>query len=185
VRGIAILTLVLPLLAGCSSVSVNYDYSKEADFSAFQTFHWLPQRAASQPKGAKGSVDPLVAQRIRDAVVAELTAKGLKQSSKPDLHAVYHIVLQDRVQLYNWGGGWGGYRGYGWGWGAGGGGTDVVHYTEGTLVIDLVDTKTEQLVWRGSAKGTINENPSPEELDKSVREVVAKILANYPPPSAR
>lgn len=176
-RHIATLTLVLPLLfAGCSSVSINYDYNRDADFSAYKTFDWLPGNT-------KGTGDQLVDRRVHAAVVNELTAKGFRQSPNPDLHVVWHVVLRDRVQLYNWGGGWGGgYRGYGWGWG--GSQVDVVNYTEGTLVIDMVDAKTKELVWRGSARGTVDPDPSPQQLDENVKKTVAKILANFPPPSS-
>ena len=59
---------------------------------------------------------------------------------------------------------------------------DVYQYTQGTLVIDIVDAKTKTLVWRGSATGTVDgQQRSPEEMQQRVNNVVAQIMANFPP----
>jgi hypothetical protein len=52
----------------------------------------------------------------------------------------------------------------------------------GTLVVDVVDARTEELVWRGWAEGAMWELPRPEQLDKYVDEVVAKVMKGFPPP---
>ena len=52
---------------------------------------------------------------------------------------------------------------------------------EGTLIIDMIDASTKQLVWRGSATGVLDENPSPEKVTQNVNNAVAAILAQYPP----
>lgn len=52
----------------------------------------------------------------------------------------------------------------------------------GTLVVDVVDARTDELVWRGWAEGALWELPRPEQLDKYVAEVVAKLMKRFPPP---
>ena len=58
-------------------------------------------------------------------------------------------------------------------------------YDEGTLVLDFVDTASKKLIWRGTAKGLVESNRTPEELDDLVNEAVKKTLKNFPPPSSK
>ncbi len=55
--------------------------------------------------------------------------------------------------------------------------TTVQKYQQGTLVVDLVDAKEKELVWRGWAKGEVNDSVGKEKID----DTTAKILAEYPP----
>jgi len=79
--------------------------------------------------------------------------------------------------------------GGGWGWrrfgGAGFGDatTTTETYKVGTLVIDLFDTKTKQLIWRGSSSGTLsnNSNKNIQILDKGVE----KLFKQFPPGSSK
>ncbi|MGO2563293.1 MAG: DUF4136 domain-containing protein, partial [Pseudoalteromonas nigrifaciens] len=54
-------------------------------------------------------------------------------------------------------------------------------YEVGTLVIDIIDRESNQLVWRGAEDGRLKKNQSPEQRELSVRKTVAKILNNFPP----
>ena len=52
-------------------------------------------------------------------------------------------------------------------------------YNRGSLIIDIVDTKTGKLVWQGVGSG-INVD-SPKSKQKQIPAMVAEIMANYPP----
>jgi hypothetical protein len=73
----------------------------------------------------------------------------------------------------------------GWGgWGAGGMGEATItprNYKEGTLVIDMYDAKTKQLIWQGSAEGTLSDKADKNE--KNLNKAVAKMFKNFPPGS--
>jgi hypothetical protein len=77
------------------------------------------------------------------------------------------------------------YDGFGGGFGWGGfGNSGSINISEqdyqvGTLVIDMYDGKTKQLLWRGSADGTLSDKAAKNEnkLDKAV----AKMFQHYPP----
>jgi hypothetical protein len=79
------------------------------------------------------------------------------------------------------------YDGFGGGWGwrrFGGGGfgestTTEQDYKEGTLVIDLYDAKTKQLIWRGSTQGTVSDKA--EKNEKNLNKGVAKMFKDFPP----
>lgn len=53
----------------------------------------------------------------------------------------------------------------------------------GTLVVDVLDARSDELVWRGWAEGALLEAPDADELDEYVDGLVAKILRSFPPPS--
>ena len=83
----------------------------------------------------------------------------------------------------NFGGGWG------WrGWGGVGGGfgestTTESTYRVGTLVIDLFDSNTKKLIWRGSASDALaaSSGKNIKKLDKGVD----KMFEHFPPEASR
>jgi hypothetical protein len=114
----------------------------------------------------------LLEARIKRAVNDGLTAKGLRLvDSDPDLLLAYHIGVQDITEIRTTG------SGYGWDRY-----TRADQFQEGTFVLDMIDAGTESLVWRGIAEGVIDENPTPEKMDKEVKDMVKRILDKYPPP---
>jgi hypothetical protein len=173
--------LILSFLAmGCSSISTNYDYDPSADFESYTTYAWIkqPTNVSGNARQAQ-SQDPLVGKRIMNSVDVVLAQKGLRMADSYELLVVYHTGIQDKVQVTDWGYGYGPYRGW-----YGGGGTDVYQYQQGTLIIDFVDATTKQLVWRGTAQGVLSEGKSdPETQQKKIDNVVGKLLQNYPPPT--
>jgi hypothetical protein len=57
-------------------------------------------------------------------------------------------------------------------------GVDTYEYEVGTLVLDFVDAKKKELVWRGTASGVIDPGKTAEQIDG----IIAKLLDNFPPP---
>ena len=158
----------------CSPIyDVKYDYDQQANFSDLKTFDWM-----QAPE--KAGINSLVVQRVKNAVNAELKAKGLMMTSNnPDfLIAEYH-GKRDQVQIsdrrYR-----GGYRG-----GYGSGGVSVYAFEEGSLILDFVDAKSKQLIWRGSAKAQVDNIGTPEESEKLINAAVKEILKKYPPSSSK
>jgi hypothetical protein len=162
------------LFASCSSVNVATDYREDVDFFAYRTFDWM-----KGPQGLQSSmrVGPTMDNRIKRAIEAELIAKGLQRSlggRRPDLLVVYHTAMNadiDRTYYDVWGYGRRGRWRHG---------TVVVvdRQARGTMVIDLVDRRDNELVWRGTATGVVS---SRSEARKRVFEAVARILEAYPP----
>ena len=160
----------------CSSVSVKYDYDPAIDFSKFKIFSW---KEVEIPNDALAK-NPLLAKRVKESVIKELEAKGYTYSESEDVDfaVVAHAGTKDRMQITDWGS-------YGWyspWWGPYGGRVDVSQYTEGTLVIDIVDMREKEMAWRGLATGTVDESSNPERSQVRINQTVSKILANFPPP---
>jgi len=172
--GLVLATLgILTLAAACSSITTSADYDKGTNFTQYKTYAW---------KDVDKSQNQLVENRIKSAVDTQLQAKGLhKVDSNPDLWLVSHIRLSEQTQINTYDTGWG----YGWGWrGYGGMGmstTTVDKIPVGTLIVDLVDAKENQLKWRGTASKTLDPSASVEKREQNVNEAVAKLFAGYPP----
>ena len=173
VRG-SILALTLAALGACSSVTTTADYDKSTDFSKYRTYQW---------KDVDAGQNAILEKRIKEAVDGALSTRGVKRVEEGgDLTVVSHVRLSKETQINSYNTGWG--YGYGrWG-GYGGMGTTTSTVQEipvGTLIIDLVDTKAKEMVWRGTASDTLNPSKSPEDKEKALNAAVQKMFENYPP----
>jgi hypothetical protein len=177
---------VLVWLAGCTGIPVETDYDPDYKLSLTSSYAWMetPRSAARDP-----IVDnDLLARRVQRAVDGELAAQGLKLvgvDQNPELLVTYHAGATEKIDIDTTDSFYGYYGYYPcWHcWGPGPYGRDVWvrYYTEGTLVIDIVDAKTKKLVWRGTADRRIPKFKSPLERDVFVRDSVAAIFGHFPP----
>jgi hypothetical protein len=162
--------LLLFVLASCSSVRVNSDYDKKANFEGYKTFAFLKSAVD------KVEISDLDKKRILHSIDDALASKGFTKSETPDLLVSIFTKESQRVDIYNNAGfGWG----YGWGPRFGMGYSNVYTTPEGTLYIDLIDAKTKELVWQGEGSGYLTKKT--EEKDARIKDFVDKILAQYPP----
>lgn len=180
--GRLVLALAL-LLSACSLIKVQTDFDGEANFARYQTFQFQPGTIV----GAFGLIDrdnTLFEDRVRKAVTAQLSAKGLRPVSHDgDLLVTYVAGAQRRTEVesfpapiayccWGWWGGWG----PGW-WAPGWNDWWVRTYTEGTLIVDLIDASTKRLVWRAYTSGEMTKPGDPA----LVNEAMAKAFQDFPP----
>jgi len=174
------LALAALALAGCSSVDITRDYDKSFDFKALKTYDWAAPSGNAAAAGPEAALfhSGIVEKHIHNAVNAELAAKGMSRtSSDPDFYVASHLGTEQKINVTSHG------YGYGYRWG-GYGGVDVRQYTQGTLVLDLIDAKSKELVWRGVATKALASNPDPEKAEQRIREIIQEMLADYPPSKA-
>jgi hypothetical protein len=110
----------------------------------------------------------------------KLTETGLDRN--PDLWAVVHARLSTETQVVSYNPAWG----YGWGpYGSAWAYDETVAYQipVGALVIDLVDVKQKQIVWRGRASGEIQADKTNEEREEKLIGILKELFASYPPAS--
>src|ERR1700676_4129257 len=165
------------LFAGkASAQQVKTDYDRNANFAQYKTYSW--EHVKTQ--------DPLDVDRIKSAVNAALAAKGWTQvDSGGDVSIVALEITRDQQPLNTFYDGLGG----GWGWRRFGGGgfcqatTTTETYKVGTVVVDLFDTKTKQLIWRGTTSDTLS-NKSDKNI-KNLDKGVEKMFKNFPPRSSK
>ncbi len=164
------------LFAGVASAQqVKTDYDRGTNFAQYKTYSWENVKTK----------DALDVDRIKSAVNAALAAKGWTQvDSGGDVCIVAMEITSTQQTLNTFYNGMGG----GWGWRRFGGGgfgeatTTTDTYKVGTVVVDLFDTKTKQLIWRGNSSDTLsnNSNKNIKNLDKGVE----KMFKKFPPGSS-
>jgi hypothetical protein len=161
------------LLAGSFAflaAKIVTDYDHHVDFSNYKTYSWMEVKAG----------DPLWVDRIKAAVDAQLTNKGWSKApggaADASVAAFGSTKEQPRIETFydSFGGGW-----FWHGFGDGIATTEVDHIEIGTLVVDIFDTPTKHLIWRGVASDTLSDKP--EKNEKKLEKNVAEMLKNFPP----
>ena len=189
-----ILFLIMPLLlfgsGGCTRIiDVKSAYDPEVRFTRYQTFAWYQTEVPRQPVGVGPDFNPLLDMRIKEAIASELVKEGITPAfSKPGLLVAYDIAVDPKLAPaaigddvgpgfaygYSY---WYGYR-YHYNFSDIPDYKSIDKYSPGTLVIDLIDASTNELVWRGAS--TANLNPTQIE-ETRINVIVANIMAQYPP----
>jgi len=166
--------LVLVNLGTALAQQVTTDFDHQADFAQYKTYSWEQVKSA----------DPLWDSRIKSAVDAQLQAKGwtrVDNGGDVCIVAIKTTQTQRTLQTFydGFGGGWR-WRGFG---GMGEATTTEQDYKEGTLVVDMYDAKTKQLIWRGSAEDVLSNKA--EKNEKNLDKGVAKMFKKFPPEAAK
>jgi hypothetical protein len=161
---------VLGLGAGTlAAQDVRYNYMPGTNFSKYHTYKWVSVEGGGHP-------NQIVDAQIKQAVDAQLASKGLTKtdSDKVDLYVGYQVAVNQEKQ----------WNGYGMGGGVRWGGmatatSSTIHV--GTLVLDMYDPASKQLVWTGNATKTLDPSSNQEKNQKSLNKAMQKLLKNYPP----
>lgn len=195
---LALISAAALAAAGCAPLRVQTDYNPQAPIAQMGTYRWDTQADATDGHPAVHSA--LVAARIQRAVDSTLQQMGYQQvtDGTPDFTVTYRIDTERKTRVdpgYGYGsysfasfGHFGSpYFGYShspFGYGSSYGGGAVTEYVEATLVLDVTDARTNELIWRGWGSERLGRNPKPADVREFVEEAVAKILARFPSASA-
>jgi hypothetical protein len=125
---------------------------------------------------ARMDLDPmlatsLVGRAIREDIGRAFERRGYRTAAgEPDFYVAYYAgtgdVVDTRAATYT-------YHARG---------TEIdrqtVQYPAGTIVVDVVDARSESLVWRGTGVSEIPQ--SPDDYARAVRHTVDEIVGEYP-----
>ncbi len=153
--------------AGCGNVSVQQDWDPVYDFATVDSYAWLPIR--STPNIGEPRLKRLVA-----AIDAEMAAKNLALTADdPAVLLVLHVASERRLDLNQYGGtsGWNSSS------------TDSGDLDKGSIMVDVKDGATRELVWRAVADGKVDASASPEEQTKRFAKLAKKLFEKFPPPA--
>jgi hypothetical protein len=160
------------ILVGCGSVKVASDYDSEADFSQYKTFAFYKSGID------KVEISDIDKKRILKSIQNTLFSKGMKIDENPDILINIATKSSENIYIDNTF-----YSPYYTGWypNYGRGHRQVAYSTsQGALYIDLIDTKTKQLIWQGKGTGFLSTSKRTNR-DDLVSSYVTKILDVYPP----
>ena len=178
------------LLSGCIASGIYSNVDETINFKNYNTYAWLPN-------GDSLEYAAYDRERIHEAIVdqvpKELQFRGMRLNREnPDMIVGVHTMFEEQTRTmrqpiyrsYGYYPGWyinpwyGPYYFYGF--------TtmhpfaddyiETVPYTEGTLVIDVVDKESNKIVWRGWTRNEID----PVRFVWDVEDYVHKIFEKYP-----
>lgn len=158
----------LGLMSGCVGCADTVDIQTESAYGPGiqltglgDTYAWAPSFGGTGPGNPVDN--PEVRAFIVSTIDAALSKRGFSRISegRPGFWLIYHVakMLQDD-------------------WDATPFGTPV---PEGTLVLEVVDPSSRQLIWRGIAKARIDPSSPPEEREGRIRAAVGMLMSQFPP----
>lgn len=160
-RSFALLLLTVPFFLQAQKVHNEFD--ETADFSQYKTFTILQGQLHSKNPSLNSE---LTRKKIETELRRRLSDRGLTEvSEKPDLNVRYSLGAANRREVDVYPSGWGNRR-------------YIVHYTEGTLIIDLRDAKRHALVWRAV---TTEDKDTGAKVAEHLADMVKKSIDKYPP----
>ena len=170
-KGLCYILLVL-LFTSCHVVRVQTDYEKETDFSNYSTYNYFSD--------LETGLSELDEKRLIKVLDAAMQAEGILLSEEPDFliniqSGIYQTPRNNTVGV-----------------GVGGTGRNVgggvsvgipigQSNVQREISFDFVDSQKDMLIWKAISKSHLNENVTPLEREKKLKEIVEKVLSKYPP----
>lgn len=147
---------------------VRTNYMPGANFAKYKTYKWVAIEGGAHP-------NQIVDAEIKQAVDSQLASKGMSKTDgeNADLYVGYQIAVDQEKQWNAWGSG-GRVMG-------GMASATSSTISIGTLVLDMYDPSSKQLVWQGNASKTIDPKGSQEKNEKNLNKAMAKLLKSFPP----
>jgi hypothetical protein len=163
------------IAAGCATMSVGSHVQRGLDITQYRTYEW---GAADALPNADPRLDgnPSFKDHLERAVEDQLKALGFERSTSgsPDLLIHYHASINQRIDVSPVD------REYGYCY-------DeqclsrVIEYETGTLVLDLVDARTNRAIWRGWGRVSVEDLlNNPGRMERQVTKAVARMVATLP-----
>jgi hypothetical protein len=170
------------LAVAAQAQDVKTDFDKDANFAAYKTFAAKIGTSWNNPIGEK---------RVLEEIEQAIAEKGWTKTDaeKADTIVVLHGATEKQKSLNTFYSGMGGYGGYGWrgmggaGMGMGTATTTTSEFLVGTLVVDIFDAKSKQLVFRGTATDELSDKP--EKNQKKLDKASQKMFKDFPPGSKK
>ncbi len=175
----------LLVFTGCTTQpNVETDHQADYDFSALKTFNVAETKQDSKENIL---ISPFTLSHIHSALESELAKRyqSAAAGAKPDFIVSYHVVIEEKIDprsyddLYGFG-----YYGRPYRYPSPffhGPGTGLRVYNQGSLIIDIVDAKTEKPIWRGVSEKRLSRSMAPQQQREVLSRAVTEVIAQFPP----
>jgi Domain of unknown function (DUF4136) len=168
--------MALALATSAYAQDIRYNFDSDADFTKFKTYKWVEIPGGTQ-------LDDLITKQLTTAIEAELSKKGLTKtdSDTADLLVGYQASTSTEKQINAYGNGFG----MGPRWGGGMATATTSTLVNGSIAVDMYETASKHLVWRGVATKTLDPDAKPDKRQKTLEKGAEKLFKNYPPPTKK
>lgn len=173
---ISIALLLFASVSWAQNITVDADKKLNTDFSKYKTYMWASQVDSDLDPGFYFLNDLALKKRVRDAVRFSLEGRGYKFTRQsPDLMVNFRVFEKPATIQ--------GYTGYGTTYF----GNNEVREADdkttfeikaGSLIVNLIDLKTGQVIWRGLASGLTNTNGFDRDENR-IKQAVNLIFEKY------
>ena len=173
------------MMTGCGGgMDISTDWDPEANFDNLKTYEFA--KRVSTADDDPRIFNDITVQRVRNALDTALQARGYEKvtQGEPDFLVGWHGSIDKKMNMetvhndYN-------YETTGWvsphDPRAPQSKTYVNEWEEGTLIIDIIDPKKNELMWRGTGVALVDDNVSAEKDQSNLNGAVARILKAFPP----
>jgi hypothetical protein len=171
--------------AACgSNTQVRTQIAPNANFASRHTFRILEAHRRG-PEASPSNIDPMLNgsmtyQALRDAIRTDFESRGYRYDPQSaDFDVAYYAVAREKVdwEMWDWG-----YRWRPWPLNE-----TPVAYTEGTLIINVIDPVSKDMLWHGSARAVVSDNPDTYtmELTKAASTTINRFPAASPTATAQ
>jgi len=185
---------VVALAACASAVQVRTALSPDASLTGLRTFR-VEQTPKPKIANAQSNSDPMLVNSISNRALRSDLQQGFEKlgyavnDSTPDFCVAYYASTNQQLDITGWDYGYP-FRPRRWaGWGfyqpRFGAAFDpmVTQYTQGTVIVDVFDPKTKDLLWRGQGVAAVSDNQ--EQYTQELQTTVGAILAKFPAAPAK
>jgi hypothetical protein len=164
------LVLAMLMCGVTRAQDITTNYMPGTNFTNYHTYKWVTVEGATYP-------NQILDAQIKSSIDSQLAAKGLTKTDtdKADLYVAYQASIDQEKQWNAYGMG-GGLR-----WGGGMATAQSTTISVGTLVLDMYDPTSKQLVWTGRATKTLDSGANQEKRQKNLDKAMQKLLKNFPP----
>lgn len=159
--------LSLALLAGCatSAPAISSHPDTAVNYAQYKSFMML--KPAGLAPARNPAITPSLVRELREEAATAFTAKGMIKSSNAysDALILVHGGMQDKLEVQEWGLSYGRF---------GRGRQELDAYKEGTIFVDVFDSQTRELIWRGSAVAQVSAMPESAQLKATIDSIIAR-----------
>lgn len=179
--------LVIGTLSGCAqSFDVRTMAAPKTTLTEFHTYHLLPVPRRLDGRAGSGAYDPMVNNSItnralRDAVDRAFQDRGyLDVEWMPDFVVAVYASAKEKLDITQW---QYGYPYWPRWWWDGVPQQTITQYIEGTVIVDIINPDTRDLLWRGTATATLGDDAT--ENTRQLQKAAAAVISKFPKAKAR
>jgi hypothetical protein len=176
-RALCVLAALILVLGACNPVQVRTVVAPDADFTGRTTFRIMTPKPRGNVRLSPNDpmlVNSITYRRLRAAIRSAFEKRGYRYVEDGEsMDIAFYASAREKLDVRTWD--------YGYGWHRfPRERTEVYEYTQGTVIIDVVDPATHELLWRGQGRAAVSDDP--EKFAEQLEKTAVAIIAKFPSP---